>query len=67
MTILLYLQLAHTVLPWRDRHGRRVYVYRAGRWNPDRFTFAQCFKLGYMLSEMVAMEPKTQVALTLIV
>ena len=54
-------QLAHAVLPWRDRHGRRVNLYRAGNWNPDKYTFAQCYKLGYMLSELMALEPKTQV------
>ncbi len=55
-------QDAHSVLPHRDRHGRRVMLYRAGRWDPERFTFSQCFRLGYMLSELVALEPRTQVA-----
>lgn len=26
----------HAVLPHRDMHGRRVYVYRPGRWDPNK-------------------------------
>ncbi len=51
---------AHTILPWRDSHGRRVYIFKPGNWNPDKFTFTDCFSLGYMLSELIALEPKTQ-------
>ncbi len=54
-------QMAHTILRSRDKYGRRVFLYRAKHWNPDRFSFGQCFKLSYMLSELVALEPKTQV------
>ncbi len=53
---------AHTVLPHRDTHGRRVYIFRPGKWDPDKFTFTDCYAMGYMLSEMMALEPKTQVS-----
>ncbi len=52
---------AHSILPWRDRYGRRVFLFRPGNWDPDRFTFTDCYALGYMLSELIAFEPKTQV------
>ena len=52
---------AHTVMPTRDRHGRRVYIFRPGKWDPDRFTFTDMYSLGYMISELLALEPKTQV------
>ena len=29
-----------TVLPHRDNQGRRVYIYKPGRWDPDRVSFA---------------------------
>ncbi len=54
--------LVHTVMPQRDRHGRRVYVFRPGKWDPDKFTFTDCYAVGYMMSELMALEPKTQVA-----
>ncbi len=53
---------AHGVMQRRDQHGRRVYIYRPGNWNPDKFKFEECFALGYMISELLALEPKTQIA-----
>ncbi len=52
----------HTVLSGRDSHRRRVYVVRPGRWEPAQVSYAQCYRLGFMLNEMVALEPRTQVA-----
>ncbi len=58
----IYSQMLLTVMPRRDKHGRRVFVCRPGFWNPNKFSFSECFALGYMMSEMMALEPKTQVA-----
>ena len=52
----------HMILPHRDKFGRRVYIYRPGKWNPDSIVFDDVFCLGYMFSELISVEPKTQVA-----
>ena len=53
------------LLPYRDKHGRRVYIYRSGVWNPETVTFEQGFATGYKILEMVSLEPKTQAEATL--
>ncbi len=58
---LVASQQTHTVLRTRDKHRRRVYVVRPGKWDPSKITYAQCYKFGFMLNEMVAQEPRTQV------
>ena len=42
----------------RDRHGRRVYIYRCGKWDPDRVSFNDVFCAGYALAELVSLETK---------
>ena len=46
------------MLKHRDQYGRRVYIYRPGKWNPDKVHFNEIFCGGYALSELVAMETK---------
>ena len=53
--------LNHFLSISRDKHGRRVYIYRSGVWNPETVTFEQGFATGYKILEMVSLEPKTQV------
>ena len=50
------------MLEHRDQYGRRVYIYRPGKWNPDKSNFNEVFCVGYALSELVALETKTQIA-----
>ena len=50
------------MLPHRDQYGRRVYIYRPGKWNPDKVHFNDVFCTGYSLCELVAPETKTQIA-----
>ena len=61
----------------RDKLGRRVYVFRPGRWDPSKvshllhpeassppisqISFNDLFCAGYMLSELVVREERTQV------
>ncbi len=46
----------------RDRRtGRRVLLSRSGRWRPSLASFRECYTYSYMVSEMLAFEPKTQV------
>ena len=51
----------HMILPHRDKFGRRVFIYRPGKWNPDRLSFDDLYCVGYMFAELIAIEPKTQV------
>ena len=46
----------------RDKHGRRVYIYRSGKWNPDQVPYAEMYSMGIKIVEVLALEPKTQVA-----
>ena len=52
----------NTMLEHRDEDGRRVYVYRPGRSDPDVVKFSDIFMALFSFSEMVSEEPKTQVA-----
>jgi hypothetical protein len=45
---------------FRDKHGRRIYIYRSGKWNPDHVNFEQGFAVGYKILELASLEPKTQ-------
>jgi len=51
-----------TMLPQRDKFGRRVFIFRIGHWNPDTLPFHDFFCSSFMLVEMAAMEQETQVA-----
>jgi len=57
-----FSQQIHAMLEQRDIHGRRVYVFRPGRWDPSKISFDDLFCAGYCLCEMTAREEKTQIA-----
>ena len=57
---IVFKEKIHTVLPHRDKHGRRVFIWRPGTWNPVCVNFTDCYCAMYMLCEMIALEPKTQ-------
>lgn len=57
----VYDEKIHTVLVNRDRFQRRVFIWRPGRWNPDTVSFTDCYCAMYMLCEMMAQEPITQI------
>ena len=52
-----------TVLPHRDRLGRRVFLFRAGIWDPSAVSPTDVFAANYICLEMMAREVKTQVRL----
>eukprot|EP00095_Tigriopus_kingsejongensis_P000607 maker-scaffold95_size379157-snap-gene-2.40 protein:Tk00607 transcript:maker-scaffold95_size379157-snap-gene-2.40-mRNA-1 annotation:"hypothetical protein CAPTEDRAFT_176851" len=57
--------LAHqqqTILPVRDRLGRRILLFRAGIWDPYHVSLSDIFAANYLLLELMALEPRTQVA-----
>merc|ERR1712012_1334141 len=56
----VFSQKIHCMLPYRDHHGRRIYVFRPGRWDPAKVPFFDMFCVGYMLSELVIREERTQ-------
>merc|ERR1711971_67335 len=58
----VYSKQIHVMLPNRDREGRRVYIFRPGRWDPDKIALQDLFCAGYMLCEMVVREKETQIA-----
>ena len=51
-----------TVLLHRDKFGRRVFIQLLGKWNPDSVSFSDSYCAMYMMSEMIALEPLTQIA-----
>ena len=51
-----------SVLPHRDREGRRVFLFRAGAWNLTEKTTADIFAANLLCLEAVAREPRTQVS-----
>ena len=57
----VYDEKIHTVLPERDKFKRRVFIWRPGKWNPDTISFTDCYCAMYMLCEMMAIEPLTQI------
>ena len=57
----VYDEKIHTVLPVRDKFQRRVFIWRPGKWNPETISFTDCYCAMYMLCEMMALEPMTQI------
>ena len=57
----VYEAQVHIMLEHRDRYGRRVYIWRPGKWNPAKINICDCYCGGYMLCEMIAREPMTQI------
>ena len=57
----IYEHLQQTVLLKRDHLGRRVFLFRAGAWDPTQVTPSDIFAANYLLLEMIAREPKSQV------
>ncbi|XP_060583034.1 alpha-tocopherol transfer protein-like [Ruditapes philippinarum] len=50
------------VLPHRDKFGRRVLIFRAGKWNPSKYPLPDIFKTNFMTLSKVIQEEETQVA-----
>ncbi|XP_029380994.1 alpha-tocopherol transfer protein [Echeneis naucrates] len=50
----------HGVLPQRDHTGSRVLFYRIGQWNPKDWSAFQVFRVSLMTSEIISLEPQTQ-------
>lgn len=55
-------QNQQVILPHRDSHGRRIFIFRAEKWDPRESTPADLFSANYLCLEMLAKEAKTQVA-----
>ena len=46
----------------RDKFGRRVFLFRAGVWDPCAVSLSDIFAANYICLELMAREPKTQIA-----
>lgn len=44
----------------RDQLGRRIFVFRAGKWNPDETTLDDIFRCNLYILQRLAMEPESQ-------
>lgn len=51
-----------TVLPHRDQLARRVFMFRAGKWNPATTTPQDIFSTNLMCLELIAREQKSQIS-----
>ena len=46
----------------RDQWGRRVLLFRLGKWNPDDFSVQHLYSATFSLLQMISLEAVTQVA-----
>jgi len=51
----------------RDQWGRRVILFRLGKWNPDDFPVQELYTATFSLLQMISLEAVTQVAGTVFV
>ena len=58
----VFKEKIYTMLLHRDKLGRRVFIHRPGKWNPSNVSFTDCYCVVYMLSEMIALEERTQIS-----
>ncbi|XP_061183887.1 alpha-tocopherol transfer protein-like [Saccostrea echinata] len=49
------------VLPHRDKEGRRVIIFRPGRWDPSRFPVDDVFRTNFMTISKIIQDEATQV------
>lgn len=57
-----------TVLPYRDQHGRRILLIEAGKkWNPKEVSLTEIVRGIMLIVEAALLEPKTQIAGTVII
>jgi len=50
-----------TVLPQRDQHGRRVFVFKSAKWDPVKCSLQDVFRANQICLEMITEEEETQI------
>lgn len=55
-------QELHYVLPKRDNLGRRVFIFRPGKWNMNQISFQESYSCCFVVCEMMALEARSQIA-----
>lgn len=50
-----------SVAPYRDQLGRRMMIYKIGKWRPSKIPLNDIFKATLVLFEMGSLEPQAQV------
>ena len=60
--ILIYKLYLKVALQFRDNNGRRVYMFRIGKWEPSKVSLGTLYSVVYSMWELISLEPKSQVA-----
>ncbi|XP_066142207.1 clavesin-2-like isoform X3 [Euwallacea fornicatus] len=50
-----------TVPPYREASGRRILLYRMGKWDPEKYTITELFQATMAILELAIMEPRAQI------
>jgi len=58
----VYKQELDIIMPYRAQDGRRIMICCVGKWNPSKASIHELLLTFYALLELIALEPKTQVA-----
>ncbi|KAG8271607.1 hypothetical protein J6590_059082 [Homalodisca vitripennis] len=52
---------AVSVMPYREQTGRRILIYKLGKWNPSQYAADELFKATLAILELGILEPRAQV------
>uniref|UniRef100_A0A1B6EH81 CRAL-TRIO domain-containing protein n=1 Tax=Cuerna arida TaxID=1464854 RepID=A0A1B6EH81_9HEMI len=52
---------AVSVMPYREQTGRRILIYKLGKWNPSEYAADELFKATLAILELGILEPRAQV------
>ena len=47
---------------FRDCNGRRVYIFRLGKWEPSKIPLGMLYSVVYSMWELISLEPNSQLA-----
>ncbi|XP_076270362.1 clavesin-2 isoform X1 [Rhynchophorus ferrugineus] len=50
-----------TVPPYREQTGRRIILYRMGKWNPEKYSITELFQATLIALELAILEPRAQI------
>ncbi|XP_075214507.1 alpha-tocopherol transfer protein-like [Lycorma delicatula] len=50
-----------SVLPYREQTGRRIMIYKLGKWNPSDYHIDELFKASLAILELGMLEPRAQI------
>ncbi|XP_039278551.1 alpha-tocopherol transfer protein-like isoform X1 [Nilaparvata lugens] len=50
-----------SVLPYREQNGRRIMIYKLGKWKPSDYHIDELFKASLAILELGMLEPRAQI------